>query len=148
MRRNKPPMRQRETALTFNQLSPLRPLLQALLQVVRRALPLELQLSSLQGRRGVCVEQNVAVLEVFFVGTCLQVLLEAVAAVGGGDRRDVDALGERGRGDGRSALGHGCGIVQGYVWFYEVGVFAVGVLRGRSMVLCCVKKRSLGAKVR
>jgi len=108
-------MRQRETALTFNQLSPLRPLLQALLQIIRRTLPLELQLSGLQGWRGVRIEQNVTVLEVFFVGTGLQVLLETVAAIGGGDGRDIDALGERGRGDGRGALGHGCGV-RGFVW--------------------------------
>lgn len=103
-----------EAALTSNQLSPLRPLLQALLQVVRRTLPLELQLSGLQCRRGVCVKQNVAVLEVLFIRTSLQVLLETVATVGGGDRRDVDALGKGGRGDGRGALGHGC-VVQGFV---------------------------------
>ena len=108
-------MRQRETALTFNQLSPLRPLLQALLQIIRRALPLKLELSSLQSRRGVCVEQNVAVLEVLLVGAGLQVLLETVATVGGGDRRDVDALRKGRRGDGRGALGHGCGIVRGFV---------------------------------
>lgn len=103
-----------EAALTSNQLSPLRPLLQALLQVVRRTLPLKLELSGLQGRRSVCVEQNVAVLEVLFVRTSLQVLLETVATIGSGDRRDVDAFGKGGRGDGRGALGHGC-VVQGFV---------------------------------
>ena len=75
----------REKTLTLDQLSPLRPLLQALLQVVRRTLPLKLLLSGLQGWRGVCIKQNVAVLEVLFVGAGLQVLLETVAAVGGGD---------------------------------------------------------------
>lgn len=104
----------REKTLTLNQLSPLRPLLQALLQIIRRTLPLELKLSGLQGRCGVCVKQNVAVLEVLFVGAGLQVLLETVAAVGGGDGRDIDALGERGRGDRRGAFGHGCGV-QGVV---------------------------------
>lgn len=98
------------TALTLNQLSPLRPLLQSLLQVIRGTLPLKLQLSGLQSRRGICVEKNVAVLEVLLVGTGLQVLLETVATVGGGDGRDVDALGERGRGDRGGALGHGCGV--------------------------------------
>ena len=80
-----------------------------------------------------------AVLEVLFVGAGLQVLLETVAAVGGGDGRDVDALGKGGRGDGRGALGHGCGV-QGFVWSWGVGVCVVNVLRSRSMVLCCVKK--------
>lgn len=75
----------RERTLTFNQLSPLGPLLQALLQIIRRTLPLKLKLSGLQGRCGVCVKQNVTVLEVLFVGAGLQVLLETVAAVGGGD---------------------------------------------------------------
>ena len=129
----------REKALTFNQLSPLGPLLQALLQIIRRTLPLELQLSGLQSRCGVCVEQNVAVLEVLFVGAGLQVLLETVATVGGGDGRDVDALRERGRGDGRGALGHDCGV-QGFMWSWRFGVFVVSVWRSRSMVLCYVKK--------
>ena len=142
---SKPIMQQREMTLTFNQLSPLGSLLQALLQVVRRTLPLELLLSGLQGRRSVCIKQNVTVLEVLFVRASLQVLLKTIATVGGGDGRDVDALGERGRGDGRGALGHGCGF-QGSVWlwrvvmFLVVGVFAANVLRSRSMLLCCVKK--------
>ena len=99
-------LHQTETILTINQLSSLGPLSQALSQVICRTLPLELELFSLQGRRGVCVEQNVAVLEVLLVGTGLQVLLETVATVGGGDWRDADALREGRRGDGRGALGH------------------------------------------
>jgi hypothetical protein len=81
----------------------------------------------------------VAVLEVLLVGTGLQVLLEAVATVGGGDGRDVDALGQGGRGDGRGALGHGCGVY-GFVWLWGVGVLVVKGLRGRSVVLWYVKK--------
>lgn len=100
-------MQQCKMKLTPNQLAPLRPLLQALLQIVRRTLPLKLKLLSLQSRRSIRVEQNVTVLEVLFFGAGLQVLLQTVATVAGGDRRDVDALGERGGGDGGSALGHG-----------------------------------------
>ena len=119
--------KQENAALTFNQLSPLRPLPQSLLQIVRRTLPLQLQLSSLQSRRSVCVEQNVAVLEVLLVRAGLQVLLQTVAAVGGGDGRDVDAFGEGGRGDGRGALGHGCyygAVFKGFVLcsWEELGV--------------------------
>lgn len=90
-----------KATLTFNQLPPLRPLPQSLLQIVRRALSLKLKLSSLQRRRSIRVEQDVAVLEVLFFGTGLQVFLKTVAALGSGDGRDVDAFGE-----GWSAVGH------------------------------------------
>ena len=92
--------------LTINQLAPLWPLPKPLLQVIRRALPLELKRLSLQGRRGVCVEQDMAVLEVLLLRAGLQVFFKAVAAVGWRDGRDVDAsviLG--GGGEGWGLLG-------------------------------------------
>lgn len=71
--------------LTFNQLLPLRPLAQSLLEVVRRTLPLKLSLLGLQRRRSTGVEQDVAVFEVLLIRASLQVLLQTVATVGRGD---------------------------------------------------------------
>lgn len=53
-------------------------------------------------RRSVRVQQDIPVFEILRVGPCLEVLLEGVAALEGGDGRGVD-------GGVRGCVGHGCG---------------------------------------
>jgi hypothetical protein len=109
-------MTEKSGKLTINQLAPLRPLPKALLQIIRRALPLKLERLGLQRRRGVGVEQDVAVLEVLLFRAGLQVFLQTVAAIGWRDGRDVDAgvVGLGGGGEGGWLGGHvGCAVWSG-----------------------------------
>lgn len=107
----------KKTKLTFNQLLLIRPLAQPLLQIIRSTLPLKLSLLSLQRRRSIGVEQDMAVLEVLLVRASLQVLLQAVATVGGGDGRDVHAFGRGAEGGG--AVGHCCVGLFGWLSWWE-----------------------------
>ena len=75
-----------------------------------------------------------AVLEVLLFRAGLQVFLQAVAAVGGRDWRDVDAGGFGGGVEGGRLGGHGCAVGGGLFWFglvcwvLGVGMVAIGTV--------------------